>query len=109
MKTAKYLFQTLLTLFDLRCLCETEKLIDVYDQASIGDAEQKTNEMALTIIMKLNDKMFRPYFIQLVDWASKKPMGNREMKQLRLTSFFIFFSFFNEKLGVSRTCLTISI
>ena len=100
MKNCKNLHRTLLTLLDLRSLQETENLQQAYSGGSLEAAEQEVNNLAISITMKMNDKLFRPFFIELVDWTSASTAKSRKVKECRIISFFKFYETFNDRLKV---------
>ncbi|EEH48719.1 snoRNA-binding rRNA-processing protein UTP10 [Paracoccidioides brasiliensis Pb18] len=66
-----------------------------YGADDINDIESQVNDMAIKMIYKLNDTVFRPLFVQLTEWATK---GIRESdstgRLLRLTTFYKFLGSF---------------
>ena len=100
MKSSKTILRTLFTLLDLRSLQETENFQQTYSEASLEAAEQKVNYLALRITLKMNDKMFRPFFVQLVGWASASTLKIRKVKERRTMTFFKFYEAFNDQLKV---------
>ena len=103
MKNSRHLQQSLLALLDLRYLRETEKLQDLYSDSSLEIAERKINNLAMSIIMKMNDKIFRPIFVQLVDWATTPSSEDRKAEECKMISFFKFYEVLNDQLKV-RSC-----
>lgn len=100
MRNSKNLHRTLLTLLDLRCLREVENLQQTYSDDSLEAAEQEVNKLAVSITLKMNDRLFRPFFIELVDWTSSSTSKNRKLKECRTISLFKFFETFNDQLKV---------
>ena len=103
MKNSLPLQQTLIELLDLRNVYEAEKLYHEYSDSALEAAEQKINNLAMSIIMKMNDKSFRPIFVRIVDWATTPMTTNRKALERRTISFFKFYEVFNDQLKV-RIC-----
>ena len=100
MKNSKHLQQTLLALLDLRHMREVEELRHLYSDDLLEAAEQKINNLAISMIMKVNDKIFRPIFVQLVDWAAMPSSITNSAEECKLISFFKFYEVLNNQLKV---------
>jgi len=95
------LFSLFLKAFDLRRTREVEGFIEKYGDDVVAAAEHLINEAAIAMTMKLNDAVFRPFFIRLVDWASKSlPKKDVTGRRLRATSLFVFLGALFDKLKV---------
>lgn len=99
-KQAPTLFSILTKTFDIR-----RQMVQVQDEA-ISDAElsaleQQQNALTLDAVMKLNDAVFRPFFVRLVQWATEGlPKKDSRGRVLRLTSLYGFLARFFEALKV---------
>ncbi|KAF2663676.1 hypothetical protein BT63DRAFT_393492 [Microthyrium microscopicum] len=54
------------------------------------DLELLIIDVALSLVLKLNDAIFRPFFIQLVDWAVFQPTQMKPASVARATTLFHF-------------------
>jgi U3 small nucleolar RNA-associated protein 10 len=55
-------------------------------------------EVALAMVMKLNDATFRPFIVRLSDWATQLPKKDAKGRMLRATSLFNFLALLFGKL-----------
>ncbi|KAI5954403.1 UTP10 [Candida jiufengensis] len=70
-----------------------------FDQNAIGRIESSVHSCAISYVMKLNDKSFRPLFANLVRWATTGEGSSIEIKLTsRLLSFYRFFNRLQEQL-----------
>ncbi|KAI5962177.1 UTP10 [Candida pseudojiufengensis] len=68
--------------------------ISEFDQNAIGRIESSVHSCAISYVMKLNDKSFRPLFANLVRWATD---GEGSSVKIDLTSRLLsFYKFFNK-------------
>ncbi|KAJ9664087.1 snoRNA-binding rRNA-processing protein utp10 [Coniosporium apollinis] len=96
---AQTLFSLFLKAFDLRRTREVDGFAEEYDDSVLAAAEHLINEAAIAMTMKLNDAVFRPFFVRLVDWASKSlPKKDVKGRHLRATSLFVFLGTLFDKL-----------
>ncbi|PGH31297.1 U3 small nucleolar RNA-associated protein 10 [[Emmonsia] crescens] len=66
-----------------------------YGEDDVNDIESQVNDMAIKMIYKLNDTVFRPLFVQLTDWATGGlPKSDGSGRLLRLTTFYKFLGAF---------------
>lgn len=73
-----------------------------YGEDDVNDIESQVNDMAIKMIYKLNDTVFRPLFVQLTDWATGGlPKSDGSGRLLRLTTFYKFLGAFFGTLKVS--------
>ncbi|KAF2843578.1 hypothetical protein M501DRAFT_994555 [Patellaria atrata CBS 101060] len=94
-KNSQILFSFLLNAFDFRRLREAQGLVKFYSDSDIEHVEKELCDVAITMTMKLNDASFRPFFIRMVEWASKGlPKKDHRGRSLRLTSLFVFLDTF---------------
>lgn len=88
--------------FDLRRKWSSDS--ESYDSGKMAAIEDTVNDLAIKMIFKYSDKIFRPIFSKMVDWATtslhKKDNQGRNM---RLQSFFAFATVLFGKLGSSIT------
>ena len=100
-KNSDVLSEFLFKAFDFCRINEAGLLDTAYSKAQVEKVEQMVNEVAIALTMKLNDTVFRPFFIQLVEWATTTlPKGDRVGQSLRATSLFVFFAIFVDQLKV---------
>lgn len=98
-KNSQTLFNLFLKAFDLRRLREAENLGDRYDIAQLDEMEALLNNVAISMVMKLNDAAFRPFFLRFVDWAFKSlPKRDAKGKALRSITLFVFLRTFFDRL-----------
>ncbi|KAI5291138.1 snoRNA-binding rRNA-processing protein utp10 [Ascosphaera aggregata] len=87
--------------FDIR---RTEHESKKFDADEINELEKLISEVALKMVYKLNDTIFRPVFVQLTEWAtSGLPKADTAARFLRLTTFFKFVATF---LGTLKSIVT---
>lgn len=96
-KNVDILRKLLVKTFDLR---REQSSVDdeesrLFDEDDLDAVEQLVNDVAIKMIYKLNDTIFRPMFVQLVDWATTG-LGKSDTRGrvLRLTSFYKFLQVF---------------
>ncbi|KKY13464.1 putative ssu processome component [Diplodia seriata] len=103
-KSAQTLFSFFFKAFDLRRiqLEEKQNASDADEDETfteINELEEQINAVALTMVMKLNDASFRPFFVRLVEWAAAAlPKKEARGRMLRATSLFVFLDAFFDKL-----------
>lgn len=74
-----------------------------YSQNDTNRVESKFIASGLKIVMKLNDKAFRPLFIRMVRWAVDGENSNTNDKRSRLV---VFFKFLVKVLGSLKSIIT---
>jgi U3 small nucleolar RNA-associated protein 10 len=90
LKGSPVLFRFLIKAFELRYLVMTG---DAGVKVSLDEVDQLEDlviDVTLTLVLKLNDATFRPFFIQLVDWASFKQKKNYTGPMPRAVTLFRF-------------------
>lgn len=101
-KSSQTLFSFFLKAFDLRRTQLEEKQVSEEDDKTVTEInglESQINSVALTMVMKLNDASFRPFFVRLVEWAATAlPKKEVRGRMLRATSLFVFLGTFFDKL-----------
>jgi U3 small nucleolar RNA-associated protein 10 len=99
-KNSSNLFELLLKAFDHRRLAVSrDPSLDVeYSAEEIEELENVYNDVAITMIMKLNDVTFRPFFARMVEWATSLPSKDKSGRILRATSLYRFLTALFERL-----------
>ena len=73
----------------------------------IRGLEHDTHEVAIQLILKMNDTTFRPIFTELVDRAASRPSKNdRRAQVMRLLDLFGFLLAFFDSLKVDQRMAT---
>ncbi|CRG90866.1 U3 small nucleolar RNA-associated protein 10 [Talaromyces islandicus] len=81
--------------FDLRREQPSTPEDSQFEEAELDAIEGIVNSLAIKMIYKLNDTVFRPLFMDLVQWATNGlPKADTEGRLLRLTSFYKFLQTF---------------
>lgn len=94
---ASMFFKLLVQSFEFREYCNSEN--EKFDQNTIGRIESSFYSCAISLVMKLNDKTFRPLFANLVRWATTGEGSTLEIKfTSRLLSFYRFFNKLQDQL-----------
>jgi U3 small nucleolar RNA-associated protein 10 len=88
-KNSPAIFELLLKVFDHRRLAATLDP-DTYNPTEIDRLESIYNDVAITVILKLNDATFRPFFIRLTEWATSLPAKEVRGRTLRATVLYKF-------------------
>lgn len=76
------------------------------DEATLASLDNDRDTILLDVIMKMNDKVFRPHFVTLLDYAQQEPASFSSSSQLRRTSFYTFLARFFETLKSIVTSYT---
>ncbi|EDO18501.1 hypothetical protein Kpol_2001p1 [Vanderwaltozyma polyspora DSM 70294] len=86
-------FKLLLSLFEYRS-------ISSFDNNTISKIEATVHKIVNTYVLKLNDKVFRPLFVIVINWAFEaEGVVNKNITEVeRLTAFFKFFGKLQENL-----------
>ncbi len=97
----------MLKAFDLRRVQFSSRSEDSYEEDEVEEVEAQANEVAIKMIYKLNDTIFRPLFVELTEWATNGlPKKDIVGKMLRLTTFYKFLGTFFGTLKVALSlCL----
>ncbi|CAJ2510163.1 Uu.00g060630.m01.CDS01 [Anthostomella pinea] len=84
--------------FDLRRLQHSKE--DTADDiiSNLPRIEATTNDVALSMVHKLNDATFRPIFSQLIDWTTALPKKDTVGRNMRLLSVYGFLASFFDSL-----------
>jgi len=101
-KNSSSLFGLLLKAFDHRRIAVSQdSMLDVtYNTEEIDNLEDIYNDVAITMIMKLNDVTFRPFFARLVEWATIFASKDKPGRILRATALYRFLTALFERLKV---------
>ncbi|WEW61547.1 snoRNA-binding rRNA-processing protein utp10 [Emydomyces testavorans] len=94
-KNVSILMKLLCKALDLRRLQRCSEKDDGLDEADLDEIESQVNDVAIKMIYKLNDTVFRPLFIDLTEWAING-LGKRDSvgRVARLTTFYKFLESF---------------
>ncbi|QSS51038.1 U3 small nucleolar RNA-associated protein [Histoplasma capsulatum var. duboisii H88] len=97
LKNVPILTKLLEKALDIRCTQFSQPTKNSFGEDDVNDIESQVNDMAIKMIYKLNDTVFRPLFVRLTEWATgglSKSDGSGRF--LRLTTFYKFLgAFFN--------------
>ncbi|CCG24737.1 hypothetical protein CORT_0G00470 [Candida orthopsilosis Co 90-125] len=94
---ASLFFKLLVQSFEFREYSNSED--EKFDHNTIGRIESSFHSCAISFVMKLNDKSFRPLFANLVRWATTGEGSTSEIDfTSRLLSFYRFFNKLQEQL-----------
>ncbi|KAL9030274.1 MAG: hypothetical protein Q9196_001587 [Gyalolechia fulgens] len=77
--------------FDLRRIQFAPRTEDSYDDKEVEEAENAANVVALALVTRINDTIFRPIFVQLVEWAASSSAKARVHRQTTIYKFFAQF------------------
>ncbi|KAF2396020.1 hypothetical protein EJ06DRAFT_500915 [Trichodelitschia bisporula] len=90
-KHSSVLFQLVLGFLDHRRLnaaAPNDEFRVVYSVEEVDAMEARYNDVALAVVLKLNDATFRPLFVRVVEWASALPKKDRNGRALRSVALF---------------------
>jgi len=87
--------------FDLRRIQFCPRRDESYEEREVDDVENSANSVAIKMIYKLNDTTFRPFFIELTEWATTGLPKDGEGRMMRLTTFYKFIAIFFDTLKVN--------
>lgn len=102
LKNVPILTKLLEKALDIRCTQFSQPTKNSFGEDAVNDIENQVNDMAIKMIYKLNDTVFRPLFVRLTEWATgclSKFDGSGRF--LRLTTFYKFLGAFFNTLKVS--------
>jgi U3 small nucleolar RNA-associated protein 10 len=101
-KNSSSLFELLLKAFDHRRVAlSTDSMLDVtYTPEEVDRLENVYNDVAITMIMKLNDVTFRPFFARLVEWVTALSSKDKSGRIFRATALYRFLTTLFERLKV---------
>ncbi|KAL9585181.1 MAG: hypothetical protein Q9212_001674 [Teloschistes hypoglaucus] len=81
----------LIKAFDLRRIQFCPKTEDSYEESEVVGVEAASNHVALSLIYKMNDTIFKPIFVQLIDWAASSSPAAKIQRRTALYNFLIHF------------------
>jgi U3 small nucleolar RNA-associated protein 10 len=88
-KNSPAIFELLLRAFDHRRLTATNDE-EQYNPEAVDRVESIYNDFAISVILKLNDATFRPFFVRLVEWATSLSTKEVRGRALRATVLYKF-------------------
>lgn len=72
-----------------------------FDAEDVEDLEEQTLKVALQMVYKLNDSIFKPMFLRMLEWAADDLKdSDPEGRSKRLTAFWQFLTILGENLKV---------
>ena len=77
--------------FDLRRIQFTNRTEDSFEDHEVDEVEEATNTVAIAMIYKINDAIFRPIFAQFVEWAASSSATATVHRQTTLYGFLVRF------------------
>ncbi|KAI4142853.1 MAG: hypothetical protein LQ341_003088 [Variospora aurantia] len=81
----------LIKAFDLRRIQLCPPTENSYEEKEIEEVEDASNVAAIALVTRVNDKIFRPVFAQLVEWAATSSAKERAYRQTAVYGFFLRF------------------
>ncbi|KAL9017319.1 MAG: hypothetical protein Q9185_005350 [Variospora sp. 1 TL-2023] len=81
----------LIKAFDLRRIQLCPRTENSYEEKEIEEVEDASNVAAIALVTRVNDKIFRPVFAQLVEWAATSSAKERAYRQTAVYGFFLRF------------------
>jgi U3 small nucleolar RNA-associated protein 10 len=88
-KNSLAIFELLLKVFDHRRLAAIGDP-DTYKPTEVDRLESLYNDVAIAVILKLNDATFRPFFVRLIEWVTSLPTKEARGRALRATVLYKF-------------------
>lgn len=90
-KNVGILSKLLYRAFDLRREQQSSETSAQFEETQLQAIEDLVNNVAIKMIFKLNDTIFRPLFMEIVEWATNGvSKSDAKGRILRLTSFYKF-------------------
>jgi U3 small nucleolar RNA-associated protein 10 len=90
-KNVGILSKLLYRAFDLRREQQSSESGPQFEETQLQSIEDLVNNVAIKMIFKLNDTIFRPLFTEIVEWATNGvSKSDAKGRILRLTSFYKF-------------------
>ncbi|OJJ49101.1 hypothetical protein ASPZODRAFT_23375 [Penicilliopsis zonata CBS 506.65] len=94
-KNVNLLTSVLFKALDLRREQISQGSRAVFELDELDEVEETVNGVAIKMIYKLNDTLFRPIFVKMIDWATAGlPKKDTQGRTLRLTTFYKFLQVF---------------
>lgn len=81
----------LIKAFDLRRIQFCPRTEDSYEESEVVGVEAVSNHVALSLIYKMNDTIFRPIFVQFIDWAASSSPAAKIQRRTALYNFLVQF------------------
>jgi len=92
-------------IFDLRRLRYEDHLSELYSDAQMDFLEESAIETFLALILKINDAVFRPVLMRLIEWSTAAlPKQDGLGKTLRSTTLYNFLGALSDRLKVGFNC-----
>jgi U3 small nucleolar RNA-associated protein 10 len=88
LKNSSTLFKFVKEALGLRALKIAEGNASILSTSDVEELELLVIDITLSMVMKMNDATFRPFFIQLVDWASFKQTKPSATQIAKATTLF---------------------
>ncbi|KAF7501801.1 hypothetical protein DV113_000134 [Geotrichum candidum] len=83
---------------------EVRGLSEKYDQNTIHRIETRTIKTGIQIVMKLNDKTFRPLFVRMVRWAIEGEGSSGALSEVARKT--VFFKYLTKLFGSLKSIIT---
>lgn len=83
---------------------EVRGLVDRYEQNTIHRIETRTINTGIHIVMKLNDKTFRPLFVRMVRWAIEGEGCSTTLPEIARKT--VFFKYLHKLFGNLKSIIT---
>ncbi|KAL8770926.1 MAG: hypothetical protein Q9209_003577 [Squamulea sp. 1 TL-2023] len=77
--------------FDLRRIQFSNRTEDSYEDSEVDEVEEATNKVAIAMVYKINDTIFRLIFAQFVEWAASSSAVATTHRQTTLYGFLTQF------------------
>lgn len=81
----------LIKAFDLRRVQYCPRSKDSYEESEVIGVEAASNHVAVSLIYKMNDTIFRPIFMRLVEWAASSSPAVKTQRRTALYNFLVDF------------------
>jgi len=104
-RDARTLCDVFFDIFDLRRIRFEDHLTELYSEEQMAFLEEAAIETFLALILKINDAVFRPVLMRLIEWsAAALPKQDGLGKTLRSTTLYNFLGALSDRLKVSFHC-----
>ncbi|KAL9590394.1 MAG: hypothetical protein Q9203_000820 [Teloschistes exilis] len=97
----------LIKAFDLRRIQFCPRTEDSYEESEVVGVEAVSNHVALSLIYKMNDTIFRPIFVQFIDWAASSSPAAKIQRRTALYNFLVQFFHVLKSIVTNYTALVI--
>ncbi|KAL9090225.1 MAG: hypothetical protein Q9159_002125 [Coniocarpon cinnabarinum] len=97
-KHTRILLDSFLSFCDLRRRLTESDSVQAIDDTVVAALERKTINLLITLILKVNDATFRPFFVRLVEWTGDLTQQYEQGKSLRRLTLFNFLHTLSERL-----------